>query len=109
MEVRGTTHSIQEMEQFLIKCMPHKAMHDGSQPYSLFGSDKIESAVHIKQYQLFPYGGKQLWEERVNVRICYDHRHGTATLRISSRGMHILGVDLKKLVAMLAIEIETED
>lgn len=103
MEVTGTTHSIQELEQQLIKSFPNEVMHDGSKPFSLFGSKSNQSATHTIQYQLFPFGRKKIWEERVNVRFCYDDRHGTATMRISSYGMHILGQDIKRLMAKEAM------
>lgn len=104
MEVRGTTHSIQEIEQLLIQRMPHKIIHDGHFKPEEFSSVKsaskvpAQSEVYSKQYQLFPFGDKQLWEERVNIRFCYDERHGVGTLKISNRGMHILGMEIKSLL-----------
>jgi len=109
MEVRGTTHSIQEIEQLLIKSMPHKIMHDGHFKPEEFSSSKsasnvsAQSEVYSKQYQLFPFGGKQLWEERVNIRFCYDERHGTGTIKVSSRGMHILGMEIKSMQAGMKV------
>ena len=104
MEVSGTTHSIQEIEQLFIKSMPYKVTHDGHFKLCEFDPSKSASNVparseaYEKSYQLFPFGKKQLWEERVNVRFFYDKRHGTGTWKISSRGMHILGMEMKSML-----------
>ena len=101
MEVRGTIHSIKEWEQLFIQSMPHKIIHDGHFEPSEFDPAKsaskvpAQSEVYTRKYKLFPYGRKQLWEERVRVTFCYDERHGTGTFKISSRGMHMLGTEIK--------------
>lgn len=104
MEVTGTIHSIQEIEQLFIKSMPYKVTHDGHFALDKFDPQKsasnipAQSEAYERSYQLFPFGRKQLWEERVNTRFFYDKRHGTGTWKISSRGMHILGMELKGML-----------
>jgi len=91
--------------------MPHIVIHDGHLEASEFDANKsaskvpAQSEVYTKKYKLFPYGSKkQLWEERARVTFCYDERHGTGTMRISDRGMHILGIKIKTQFAMVKIK-----
>lgn len=109
MELRGTIHSIKEWEQLFITKFPHKVIHDGYFKSDEFDSDKsaskvpAQSEVYAKLYQLFPPGKDKAWEERANVRICYDERHGTGTLKISDRGMHILGMQIEGMLVKVKV------
>jgi len=110
MEVSGTIHSIREWEQLIIKKFPHDVIHDGHFKLSEFDSSKSASKIparseaYERSYQLFPAGKRQWWEERANVRFFYDERHGTGTMKISSRGMHILGMEIESLQAHVRIK-----
>ena len=109
MEVRGTIHSIQEWEQLFVTKFPCKVIHDGHFSPDGFDSNKsasnipAQSEVYSKLYQLFPPGKTQFFEERANVRFCYDERHGTGTLKISDRGMHILGMQIDGMVVSMKL------
>ena len=109
MELRGTIHSIREWEQLFVTKFPHKVIHDGHFKPDEFDSDKsaskvpAQSEVYAKLYQLFPPGKTQFFEERANVRFCYDERHGTGTLKISDRGMHILGMQVEAMLTTMKI------
>lgn len=109
MEARGTIHSIQEWEQLFITKFPHRVIHDGHFKPDGFDANKsaskvpAQSEVYSKLYQLFPPGKTQFFEERANVRFCYDERHGTATMKISDRGMHILGMQIEGMVVSMKL------
>ena len=109
MEVSGTIHSIRDWELHFIKKFPCKIIHDGQFKPSEFDASKsasnvpAQSEVYSKLYQLFPPGKKELWAERANVRFCYDERHGRGTLKISERGMHILGMQIESMLTNIKI------
>lgn len=110
MEVRGTIHSIRQWEQLFIKSMPYIIIHDGHFEPAEFDPAKsaskvmTQSEVYTKKYKLFPFGKKQLWEERARVTFCYDERHGVGTMRISDRGMHIIGIKIKSLFPVIELK-----
>ena len=99
--MNGTIHEIQKWEHLFIQSMPHKLIHDGHFTPSEFDPAKSASNVpaqsesYTRKYILFPYGRKQLWEERIRVTFYYDKRHGTGTLKISDQGMRILEREIK--------------
>lgn len=101
MELSGTIHSIKEWEQLFIQSFPFALIHDGHFTPDEFDATKsaskvpAQSEVYTRRYKLFPFGKKQLWEERARVTFCYDERRGTGTFKFSSRAMHILGMEIK--------------
>ena len=110
MEVRGTIHSIRQWEQLFIQSMPYIIIHDGHFEPDEFDPTKsaskipAQSEVYTRKYKLFPFGKKQLWEERARVTFCYDERHGTGTMKISDRGMHIISVKIKSQFAVVQVK-----
>lgn len=101
--MNGTIHEIRNWEQLFIQSIPHTLIHDGHFKPDEFDPTKSASNIptqsesYARKYVLFPHGKKQLWEERVRVTFYYDERHGTGTLRISNRGLHILSTELRNM------------
>ena len=99
--MNGTIHEIRNWEQLFIQSIPHKIIHDGHFEPGEFDPTKSASKVpaqsmsYTRKYVLFPYGRKQLWEERVRVTFYYDERHCVGTMKISNRGLHILASKIK--------------
>jgi len=100
MELKGTIQSVQNFEQSLVVSFPHKLLHDGGHEHKSFKEDG-KSQCYSKLYQLFPYGGKHLWEDRVNVRFYFDERFGIGTVKISAKGIQMLPSKVKELMRIV--------
>jgi len=108
MLLRGTTHTLEQVEQLLIKPLPCKLLHDGSKPYTPFGSVEVRSDTFLKKYQLFPDGTN--WAAlRVNVDFYYDERQGVGTITISDKGVHVLCQNLRGILGVVIKAIAKAD
>ena len=110
MELKGTIQSIQGFEENLIKCYPYEVVHDGSLPYRKLGQEgepqfAQESQYYARVYQMFPNkkqrGFGLLLSSRVNARFFYDERYGLGTLRISAKGLSLLGEGIQSLMKQI--------
>jgi len=101
MEIRGSIHSIRQLEKMIIQSMPHNLVQDGHFQPDGFDPDKSASKVpalsqvYTRKYKMFPFGKERLWEERARVKFHFDERHGIGTMTISDRGMHIMGIEIQ--------------
>ena len=105
MELKGTIKSVSDIENMLKGSMPYKLVHDGSKGLKVLGEDHM-SPAYSKMYQLFPYGGKSLWELRVNVRFYYDRRLRIGTIKISEQGIKLMGKELGNIILQVNGEEE---
>ena len=106
MELKGTTASIKDMEELLIKQFPCKLVHDGSRPFQT-SEGEHQSLAYSKLYHLFPRGvpGQivldEFWRRPVKVRFAYDGRFGDGSMRVSKEGMRMLGSNLAEVLSRL--------
>lgn len=82
MQVESTVEDIRRLEEVLVKTCRTDLFHDGSKKFTSFGDNGLKSATYRKVFVVALDGGPWLLAPKVVLKFFYDHRDGTARLRI---------------------------
>lgn len=82
MQVESSVEDIKRLETILVDTCQTDVFHDGSKRYAKFGDNGLKSATYRKVFVVALDGGSWLLSKKVVMKFFYDHRDGTARLRI---------------------------